>query len=418
MTIKVATILLNNPTISPNKYSYKNKKQLNTVSFCSKNHKQNLKNLIDSKYLLFKPRITFIDNNTPSDPSVIKARYDFDDFLNKKGLGMNAYFEDQITQRAKIAFKEKFGTNEVYFVPSGTASNVLGLMSINQTNNSIIAAESAHIHANENLALQNHIKANLIKIPSKDGKITVEQIKKSIGETSGTGTYNHPPQPKTIFITQPTELGTIYSLDEIKAIADFAHSQKPQMSLIMDGARLSQACAKLGVSYKEMTKDLGVDVLSFGLTKNGVSEGNSLVFINESIVKRLKNNGLSINDIIKSNGWMKDKGWYIPLEYTTMLDNGQDLKNARHANELANYLAEKLQKELPSSKLMQTVDSNAVFVELSFNNKYFEPLAKKYNFYVWDKKETSTIIRLMTSFITDKEKHIRPFINDLKKICR
>lgn len=409
-------------------YQYNKFKQKpsNVVSFCRGGDLGGL----DHKFLPYNPKIPFTDNNTPSDKIVIKIRNELDTFLNKNGLGLPAYFEDKISNAAKEEFLKHFGTKKVYFVPSGTAANVLALMSVSQ-NGSIILPEVAHPLVNENLAIPSHMCSNIIKVPSYipgASAMSVHDVEKAIGTYPETSGYNHMPKPKAIFITQPTELGALYSIENIKEIADFAHSQTPKIYLIMDGARLSNAAAALGVSFKELTMDPGVDIVTFGLTKNGASGGTAVVFLNDSIVKNIEEQGDSLEGIIKRKGWMVDKGWYNSLEYWTLLKNNRCIKNAKRANKMAKSVSKKIQDRISWLKpikdnfcqkveVTNLVETNAVFIKLNIADDKITELTKKYNFYVWGRDGRGTIIRIMTSFITDYKKHIRPFINDLKRIC-
>lgn len=368
-------------------------------------------------------KIPFTDNNVPTDPEVSKVRLEFDKYLYEKKLGLPAYFEDGVTKRIFETFSKKFGTNVIEFVPTGTAANVLALKSINPRYLSVIASDKSHIVCNENLAPQlNGIYT--IQIPSNDGKITVNQIKEHIeGKTSGTGFCHHPPAPKVVFITQPTELGYVYTPNEIKEIADFAHLY--HMDLVMDGARLPNAAASLRVSLEDLTWNPGVDVLSLGLTKNGASGGSAVIFIKNALAKWVMKENHPTDDynlhIIKNSGWMIDKGWYPPLEYYVLLKNNRCIENAKHANKMAKIMGEQITNECSSfAKVINQVQTNALFVKVNASTEAIKTLMDKYSFYIWEKigkGEKANIIRLMTTFITDVEAHIKPFISDLKRIC-
>src|SRR3989338_9833919 len=206
------------------------------------------------------------DNYSGTHPKIFEA-------IQKANLGhISAYGNDEYTARAVEKFKEHFGKDvDVYFVYNGTGANVLGLKAVTESFNSIICAETAHLNVDECCAPERFTGCKLLTVQTNDGKISIEKLKHHV---YGFGDQHHA-QPKVISITQPTELGTLYTLREVKELADYAH--KNNMFFHVDGARLSNAAASLNKSLKEITFDSGVDILSFGGTKNGMSTPESKV---------------------------------------------------------------------------------------------------------------------------------------------
>ncbi len=308
-----------------------------------------------------------------------------------------AYGEDDYTLISDEIFKKHFGKNiEVYYVFNGTAANVLGLKAITESFHSIICAETAHINGDECGAPERFTGCKLLTIPSQDGKITVEQIKKYLYHLGN----HHRNQPKVISITQPTEYGTLYSPSEIRKIADYAHENN--LFLHMDGARLSNASSALNLSLKEITKDVGVDVLSFGGTKNGIMSGETVIFFDMPDI------GYNFKFIRKQGMQLVSKMRYISAQFIAFLSNDLWLKNATHANQMARLLEEKL-KTIPAIKITQKVETNSVFAIMP--EKVIPIAQEKYPFYMWNPEISE--VRFMTSFDTEKQ-DIENFVNDLK----
>jgi threonine aldolase len=210
-------------------------------------------------------------------------------------------------------------------------------------------------------------------------------------------------QPKVISITQSTELGTVYTPKEIKELSDFAHSKK--MLLHMDGARLCNAAASLNVDLASITTDVGVDVLSFGGTKNGMMFGDAVVFFDRKHSKNFK--------FIRKQGMhLTSKMRFISAQFEALLSNDLWLKNANHANSMAQFLYKEV-KDLTDVKITQKVEVNAVFASLP--KKMITELQKKYAFHVFD--EQTSEVRWMCSFNTSK-KDILEFVNAIKAEIR
>jgi len=344
---------------------------------------------------LQKPLISFAsDNNAAVHPNILSA-------INSVNQGhVISYGDDIFTQSAVKKFEEHFGKDvEVYFVFNGTAANVLGLSAMVEPFNSVICSEVAHIDKDECCAPERFIGCKLVTIPTKDGKIRVEQIEEHIDSLGN----QHRAQPKVISITQATELGTVYKPEEIKVIADFAH--KNQLFLHMDGARLSNAAASLNVKLRQITADVGVDVLSFGGTKNGMMFGEAVIFFKRKLPENFKY-------IRKQGMQLASKMRFISAQFEALLSNNLWLKNAKHANEMARLLARKIE-EVPDTKITQEVEANAVFAIVS--PKYVSLLREKYFFYIWNREKSE--VRWMASFDTTRE-DVKKFVNVIEKTAR
>ncbi len=217
------------------------------------------------------------DNNSGVHPDILKA-------IETANQGHAiAYGNDEITQRAIQKFKDTLGQQvEVFFTFTGTAANVLGLSAAMRPYNAVICSELAHINVDECGAPERFLSGKLLLVPTEDGKITIDGIKKHI---HGFGDQHHV-QPKAISVSQVTEMGTVYTVEELKALAECAHQNN--MVFHVDGARLSNAAVSLGKTFKEMVSDTGVDILSFGGTKNGMMFGEAVVFLRPELSEGFK----------------------------------------------------------------------------------------------------------------------------------
>jgi threonine aldolase len=330
------------------------------------------------------------DNHSGVHPLVLKAIADANDDYQL------SYGEDEYSERACKMFQNFFGQQaRVFFVFNGTGANVLCLQSLTQSYHSVICARTAHINQDECGAPERFTGCKLIAVETKDGKLTPELVKPHL---QGFG-FQHHSQPKVISISQTTELGTVYTPDEIRALADLAHHY--QMYLHMDGSRLANAAAFLDLPMDSITVKSGVDALSFGGTKNGMLLGEAVVFFHP----KQADNFLYIR---KQSMQLFSKGRYVAAQYLAYLENGLWLENARYANAMAQYLAVEA-KDIPGVTITQKVESNAVFAIIP--EKARKKLAEKHFFYTWD--ESTGEVRWMCSFNTRKS-HIDAFINDLK----
>ncbi len=324
------------------------------------------------------------DNHSGVHPDVLNALQNVND-----GYAI-AYGNDEHTAEAIKQLKEIFGKGStVFFVYNGTAANILGLRNVTDSYHSIFCAESAHLTVHECCGPENYIGAKLVNIPTPDGKLTVDVIEPHLIGVDDP----HMAQPHVISITQATERGTVYRPKEIQDLADFAHGH--QMFLHMDGARLCNAAAFLKTGLNEISGAAGVDVLSFGGTKNGMMYGEAVVFFDRSLAKNF--------EFIRKQGMqLTSKMRYISAQFSAFLSDDLWLRNASHANEMAQLLAEQLQR-IPGIEVSQKVEANMVYAIIP--NHCILTLQKQYYFHRFD--EHTCEVRLMCSFTTTPQDVIR-----------
>lgn len=331
------------------------------------------------------------DNNAPVHPDVIKA-------MMSVNIGHTiGYGSDIYTEKAKALLKEHLGESaEIFFVFNGTAANVLGITGVTRSWNSIIAAFSAHIEQDECGAPENYSGCKVLTVDTTDGKISVDMLEKHMHGFD----FEHHSQPKVLSITQATEMGTVYSSGEIAGIADFAHGNG--MLLHMDGARIANAAVSLNLPFKAFTTGAGVDVLSFGGTKNGMMFGEAVCFLKPGLSHDFKY-------IRKQGMQLASKMRFISAQYIAYFENDLWKKCASHSNSMARLLYEKV-KNIDGIKITQPVQSNGVFVIIP--SLIAENLSKQYFFYPWNEKTSE--YRWMTSWDTTEE-DIENFVNLLKE---
>lgn len=242
---------------------------------------------------------------------------------------------------------------------------------------------------------------SLLPIPPKNGKITPDQCEPFL---HGKG-FQHHVQPAAISITQSTEFGTVYSLDELKALAQFAH--KNDLLFHMDGARICNAAATLGVSLKALTTDIGVDVLSFGGTKIGLMGAEAVVFLKEGLAENFQY-------VRKQQMQLASKMRFMAAQMVALLEGDLWLRNARHANAMARLLESGLKKHCPHLPILYPVQANALFVQFP-SIEILQKLQKKSFFWIWDQK--NCVARWMTSWDTESEA-VDAFIGELQKLIR
>jgi threonine aldolase len=320
------------------------------------------------------------DNNAGVHPRILKA-------LSEVNSGhVIAYGDDSYTEKAVSELKAIFGQEvEPFFVFIGTAANVLGLSSLTQSHHAVICPDTAHIHVDECGAPEKFTACKLLTCPTPDGKLTVDMI---AAHMHGIG-FEHHVQPRVVSITQATELGTLYTLEEIRTIAEYTHEQG--MLLHMDGARISNAAVSLGCGFREMTAGVGVDVLSFGGTKNGMMYGEAIIFFNRALCEDFKYRR-------KQGMQLASKMRYISAQFSAFLEDDLCMKNARHANRMAEKLHASV-KDIPGVEVTRRVESNAVFAIIPPD--IVPALQEEFFFYIWD--EELSEVRWMCSFDTEEE---------------
>lgn len=261
-----------------------------------------------------------------------------------------AYGDDIWTERAANSFRELFETDcDVFFVFNGTAANSLALASLCQSYHSVICADSSHVETDECGAPEFFSNGSKLLIAqAENGKIAPE----AIHELATKRQDIHYPKPRVVTITQSTEIGTVYSIDELRAISEA--SKQHRLSLHMDGARFANACAGLSLSPAEMTWRSGVDVLCFGGTKNGLAVGEAVLFFDHKLAA-------DFDYRCKQAGQLASKMRYLSAPWVGMLESGAWLRNAAHANRCATYFAEQI-AGIPNVRLASPVEANAVFI--------------------------------------------------------
>lgn len=332
------------------------------------------------------------DNNAGIHPLILEA-------IRDANVGHAiAYGDDQHTKSAERIIKKHFGDSvEVFFVLTGTGANVLSLAAATKSINAVICASTAHIHADECGAPEKFCNCKLIDIPTPDGKLTPDEVRRHL---LGFG-FEHHVQPKVISISQPTEMGTIYTPGEIRALADLARQYK--LYLHIDGARLANAAASLNLGFKAITADVGADIVSFGGTKNGLLCGESVLIFNPGLAPDFKY-------MRKQSMQLVSKMRFLSAQFETYLEGNLWYDNARHANEMAQLLYQQV-KDIPGVQVTQKVEANAVFATIPVG--IITRLQQKYFFYVWD--EARNEVRWMTSFDTTPE-DVNNFTSHLKSL--
>jgi len=331
------------------------------------------------------------DNNAGVHPDILKE-------VVRTNVGHEiGYGGDRYSQEARELFKQHLGTDaEVYFVFTGTAANVLGITSVTRSWNSVVTAYTAHLNTDECGAPEKFTGCKVLTVDTPDGKITIDLIKRHIHSFG----FEHHSQPRIISITQSTEMGTVYTVDEIKKIAVYAHSNG--MLLHMDGARLANAAVSLGLPFKAFTTDAGVDVLSFGGTKNGLMAGEAICFLKPGMADDFKY-------IRKQGMQLASKMRFISSQFIAYFRNDLWKECASHSNAMAAILADKLE-EVKNVHITQKVQSNGIFVIIP--KEAAERVMKEYFFYPWD--ESRSEYRLMCSWDTTEE-DIEEFVKLLEK---
>jgi threonine aldolase len=325
------------------------------------------------------------DNNAGVHPEILEA-------IAQANQGhVVAYGDDAYTQSAIRKFEEQFGRDiAVFFTFNGTGANVLSLQALTQSFHSVLCSAYAHIYTDECGAPEKHTGCKLIPLPQEDGKITLESMRHAY---HGVGDEHHS-QPRVISITQSTEMGTVYRPEEIQALAQFAHEH--DMFLHVDGARIANAAAALGQTLRQATRDLGVDVLSFGGTKNGIMGGEAVVFFNPE-------RGKDFLYLRKQSMQLASKMRFIAAQFEALLTNDLWRRSAEHANRMARLLEKEISR-IPGVKVVWKVEANGVFAQIPQHS--IEKIKQQYFFYTWMEEES--IVRWMCSFDTTEE-DIRQF---------
>jgi threonine aldolase len=307
-----------------------------------------------------------------------------------------SYGKDAYTESVVQKLRQQLGAEEVFLLFTGTGANVIGLQSLARPYNAVICASTAHIFTSECGAAEKHAGCKLLAIPSSNGKIAPEGIAQHLHYLGN----EHHVQPSAVSISQATEYGTVYSLDEVQAIAAFAHDHG--LFLHMDGARLANAAAHLGETLGQMASKVGVDVLSFGGTKNGVLAAEAVVYFDRKLA-----NGFEYRRM--QGMQLASKMRFVAAQFDALLSDDLWLRSAAHANRMAARLGAEL-SSIDEIRLTQKVEANEVFA--IFPRQHIARLQEQCSFQVWD--EAVTEVRLVVSFDTTDD-DVTAFVQSVRE---
>lgn len=331
------------------------------------------------------------DNHAPAHPAVLRR-------LGEASTGdATAYGADPWTERASALLQSMFGARGgVHFVFTGTAANILGISLLIRPYEAVICAETAHLNVDECGAAERVLGTKLLTVPTLDGKLTPDAVASRL-----TGRRDeHRAQPAAVAITQATELGTCYSLGELRALAELCRAEG--LLLYMDGARLANAAAHLGCSPGDIAQH--ADVLSFGGTKNGAVGVEAVVVMNERLARPVPYQR-------KQQMQLASKMRYLSAQFLGLLADDLWLRNARTANTMALRLAQGV-RGVPGVEIRQAVESNAVFAAL--DAALVEGLQREWHFHVWDEDEH--VVRWMTAYDTTEE-DVDAFVASVRRMA-
>jgi threonine aldolase len=296
------------------------------------------------------------------------------------------YGHDPLSEELAERFRHEFGAQaRAYPVWGGTAANVLSLRATCRPWEAAICAPAAHLNVDECGAPESIAGVKLLIADAEDGKVTPGSVEAKIERVG----FEHAVQARVVSISQCTELGTVYGADEVKTLSEFAHARG--LLLHVDGARLSNAAAALGVPLRALTSDAGVDVLSFGGTKNGLLGAEAVVFLEPSLAD-------GFEYLRKQSLQLASKMRFLSAQLNALLEDELWLRCATQANAMAALLARRVEGE-PGVRITRPVQTNAVFAELP--GEAIAPLQRDYDFYLWD--EPTSEVRWMCSWDTTEE---------------
>ncbi len=322
------------------------------------------------------------DNYSGASPEILQA-------IIEANVGhVPSYGEDLYTQKAVALFKKVFGEEiSVYFVGNGTAANTLGLKTVMQSHHSIICADSAHIMTQEVGAPVHAIGCSILSISNNNGKITAAEIEETYLNSVYWG--RHTNLPKVVSIAQSTEFGTVYTKKELSDISEIC--KKYNLIFHVDGCRLANAAVALNASFKELTVDVGVDVLSFGGAKNGLMFGEAILFLRKDL-------DIEFQYIQKQELQLLSKMRFLSAQFIPYLEQEIYYKNAKQANDMCEKLANLLEKKY-AIQFAYPPQTNQIFAY--FPESFIKASQHLIPYYIWNKK--LHLVRLVTSFDTTEE---------------
>ncbi len=332
------------------------------------------------------------DNNAGAHAEVLAAITRSNDG-HARGYGGDAYTHHVIER-----FRRIFGDDaDVHFVFNGTGANVVALGTLLRSHQAIICTRNAHLFMDECGAVENFTGSQLITVDTPDGKLTPALVEREVWRMGD----QHHTQPRVVSISQATELGTLYSLDELRALR--ACTTRHGLLLHVDGARFANAAAALGVSLRELSAGCGIDALSFGGTKNGMLFGEAVIFFGNLAEAQ------AAPFVRKQAMQLSSKMRFVAAQFDAMLTDDLWLRSARHANAMAELLAKKL-AHIPQIQIAHKVQSNAVFAKVPPHA--IEAIRERFFFYTWDAAQS--VVRWMAAFDTT-EHDIDEFVQTIRE---
>lgn len=317
------------------------------------------------------------DNHAGAHPEVVRA-------ISEANAGdSHPYGEDEWTRRSVAELMAAFGARDSLFVFNGTAANVLGISLLLRPYEAVICAESSHLNVDECGATEQILGSKLLTVPTPDGKLDPDLVSARLTDRGDV----HRAQPRVVQIAQVTELGTCYSLDELSQLSHFCKTEG--LYLHVDGARLANAAAYLGCDLADLAA--GMDVLTFGGTKNGALAAEAVIVMRDELVA-------SAPFRRKQQMQLGSKMRFMAAQFTALMDDKLWLRGAQHANDMAARLAAGI-ADIPGVTIRYPVQSNAVFATL--NPERIATLQQEWTFYVWNDAEN--VVRWMTAFDTTEE---------------
>ncbi len=321
------------------------------------------------------------DNNAPVAPEILDA------LLAANHGDAISYGDDEYTHRARAAFQRHFGERtDVYFTFNGTGANVVALASLLKPHEAVIAPASAHLETDECGAFERFAGCKILAVATADGKLRVPDVAAAIGHSGD----QHHVQARAISISQSTEFGGVYTREEVRELSAFAREHG--LFVHCDGARIANAAESLGVEPREITADAGVDVLTFGGTKNGLMFGEAILFFDPAL------HAGAAPFVRKQAAQLASKMRYIAVQFEALLVEDRWRRYAAHANAMAKLLEERARR-IPGVRITRPVACNAVFATL--DRTAIERIQREFFFHVFD--ETLPEVRWMTSFDTTPE---------------
>src|SRR5579883_69038 len=317
------------------------------------------------------------DNAAPAAPEILEA------IARANDGDAISYGDDPFTERAVERFRSIFGAStDVFFAFNGTGANVVALSCLLQPWEALICPGSAHLQTDECGAFERFSGCKILPVPARDGKLHTADL----AAYAGASPDQHHVRPRALSISQSTEYGTLYTPEEVRELCAFAHAQG--WFVHMDGARICNAAAALGLGLRECTRDLGIDVLTFGGTKNGLLFGDAILFFEPG-------RSDTVPYVRKQAMQLASKMRFIAAQFLALLEDGRWHRYASHANAMTRRLEERV-RGLDGVRITRPVECNAIFATL--DRAAIEPIARQFFFYVFN--EALPEVRWMTHHAT------------------